>query len=146
MSEQGQKVAEFIGLPSPEDRLPLVCLWAKRCCEDGRTVAVHVGDPGEAERLDEMMWTFEDRAFVPHVRAAHADPPVIEPVLIHCGDEPLAEADVLIEAAGGAPNERALRFAHVYDFAEVYDENLRLLSRERYKACQDAGYHMRFIK
>ena len=146
MSEQGQRVAEFISLPSPQDRLPLVCRWAKKCCEDGRTVAVHVGDTQQAEQLDEMMWTFEDRAFIPHVRAAAAKAPVIEPVLIHCGDEPLEEADVLIEAAGGAPDERALRFAHVLDFAEVYDEDLRQLSRQRYKACREAGYRMRFVK
>ena len=146
MSEQEQKVAEFISLPSPEDRLSLVCRWAKKCCEDGRTVAVHVADPEQAQQLDEMMWTFEDRAFIPHVRAAEAKAPVIEPVLIHCSDEPLAEADVLIEAAGGAPDGRALRFEHVFDFAEAYDEDLRRLSRERYKACQEAGYRMRFIK
>ena len=88
----------------------------------------------------------EDRAFIPHVRTAQAKAPVIEPVLIHCGDEPLAESDVLVEAAGGAPDGRALRFEHVFDFAEVYDEDLRQLSRERYKACQEAGYRMRFIK
>jgi len=146
MGAQTDRIAEFIHLPSPEDKLRAVCQRVKRCYERGQTVAVHVADRDEAERLDDLMWTFEDGAFIPHVVCSEAEQPAIEPVVIYWGDEPLGEAQVLVEAAGGEPTGRFEQFDHVVDFAETYDEALRELSRCRYKACQEAGYRMRYVR
>ncbi len=146
MIQESQKLAEFIKLDSPEEKLRLVCLWTQKCYERGETAAVHLAGREEAERLDGKLWTFEDRAFIPHVRFEQAEEPVVEPVVIYCEEEPLGEAEVLIEAAGGEPSERFRGFDHVFDFAETYDEHLRELSRRRYTACREAGYRMRFIE
>ena len=67
-------------------------------------------------------------------------------MIIYCADEPPGGADVLIEAAGGEPSDEFRQFNHVFDFAELYDESLRETSRRRYKAYQEAGYRMRYIK
>ncbi len=146
MAGNEQKIAEFIRVSSPEERLSLVCRWAHRCYEGGQTVAVHLATEQDAQRLDDVLWTFSEQSFIPHVRFGEAAEPVIEPVIIYCADEPIGEADVLIEAAGGGPDERFRQFAHLFDFAELYDEALTEASRRRYAAYKEAGYRMRYIK
>ena len=146
MADENAKVAEFVRLESPEARLPAICERTRRCCERGLTVAVRLATRGEAGRLDEQMWTFQEAAFIPHVLLGEAEEPVIEPVVIYCEDQPLGEADVLIHAAGGEPGDWFRPFNHVIDFAELYDEALREAGRRRYAAYKDAGYRMRYIQ
>ena len=146
MAETDEKVAEFIRLESAEDRLRLVCRRAQMCYKDGASVAVRVASGEDAEQLDKMMWTFQDISFIPHVRSGEAEQPVLEPVIIYSAGEAVGEADVLIEAAEGEPGDHFRQFAHVFDFAEVYDEALKEASRRRYKAYQQAGYRMRYIR
>ncbi len=52
---------------------------------------------------------------------------------------------LILAGADGMP-EWFERFAHLYDFAPTYEEELRRVARERYAACQEAGYKMRFIR
>ena len=146
MAEKNEKIAEFIRLQSSEERLRLVCEWTLRFYENGQTLAVHVAAPQEAGRLDEMLWTFQDGSFVPHVRASEAEEPVMEPVVICSDDQPAGEADVYIEAAGGEPREQFRNFLRILDFAELYDEGLAEASRRRYRAYKEAGYRMRYIR
>lgn len=146
MTRGNAKVAEFIRLESPGDRLRFVCRRVQKCCEGGASVAVRLGSQEETERLDDMLWTFQDISFIPHVRFCDSQKPVIEPVVIYCAREPIDEADVLVEAAGGEPGDHFRPFCHLFDFAEVYDESLKEASRRRYKAYQQAGYSMRYIK
>jgi DNA polymerase-3 subunit chi len=146
MAETEEKVAEFIRLESAEDRLRVVCKRVQMCYEDGTSVAVRVASREEAEQLDGMMWTFQDISFIPHVRSGEAEQPVLEPVIIYSVGEPVGGADVLIEAAEGEPGDHFRQFDHVFDFAEVYDEALKEASRRRYKAYQQAGYRMRYIR
>ena len=133
-------------LSSPEDKLRLVCGHVDRCWRDGAAVAVRVASQDEAEQLDRMMWTFRDISFIPHVRLSEAQEPLIEQVIIYAAGEAVGEADVLIEAAGGEPGEHFQTFDRLLDFAEVYDDALKEASRRRYKAYQQAGYRMRYIK
>jgi DNA polymerase-3 subunit chi len=145
MGESDEKRAEFIRVQSPREKAMLVCEWTLYCYEQARTVAIHVAGRGQAEKLDKLLWSFRQESFLPHVIAAEADEPIIEPIRIYCADDGWGQEDVLIETAGGEPTERFREFDHLYDFAEVYDDQLRELSRRRFKACQQAGYKMRFI-
>jgi len=146
MDTSAERTAEFIQLRSAEDRLHQACARVKKFYEQGRTVAVHVGEAADAERLDALLWTFEQGAFIPHVRLSDAEEPIIEPVVIYCGNEEPQEADVLLECADCPPSACFRRYRHVCDFACTFDPRLRELSRQRYRACQQAGYRMRFIR
>lgn len=146
MAEQQQKVAEFIELRSAQERLPLVCRYVRRRFESGGTVSVYVPDDSLAEELDTQLWTFAQDAFIPHVRLEEADAPLIEPVVIFGGDPGEAVSDVLVLCVEDELPEWFELFPHIYDFAAVYDEELRAAGRRRYQACKDAGYHMRFIR
>jgi DNA polymerase-3 subunit chi len=141
-----ERVAEFIALQTPEEKLHLVCQWSLRCYRQGHTVSVRVAGDRDARRLDKLLWTFADMTFLPHAIAHNATEPVLAPVLIYCEDEEPEEADVLFEAVSGKPLASFERFPHIYDFAEVYDEELRNLSRERFSTYKDAGYRMRYVE
>lgn len=145
-TDNTEPVAEFIALNSPDERLRLVCKWTLRCYEQGRTVAIRIGDEPDAQQLDKLLWTFADQAFVPHLLARKSTEPVLEPVLIYLPGEAVGAADVLFEAASGPPFDEFERFTYIYDFAEVYDEELRHISRERYSAYKEAGYRMRYVE
>lgn len=146
MTQPEQKVAEFVELTAPQEKLLLVCRWTEKNYEDGRTVSVHLASDEEVEELDRLLWTFRQNAFIPHVILPGADEPVIEPVVLATDGESLPQSDVLFIASCMAPGEWFRNFGHIYDFAEVYDEEHRRTSRERYTKCKEAGYRMRYIK
>lgn len=84
-----------------EDKLAAACRLTVAAWRHGRRVTVLVPEPGQAARLDALLWSFQPLAFVPHVRADsplaaetpvviadHLDGVVHEDVLIHLGDTP----------------------------------------------------------
>lgn len=146
MAADAEKIAEFIELRSPDDRLPEACARAQFHHESGRRVAVYVPDSGIATELDQALWTFRQNALIPHVRLEKAEGPIIEPVVLFSADAPDLQAEVLIVLADGDLPAGFERFPHIYDFAEVYDPARRQASRRRYTTCQSAGYRMRFVK
>ncbi|NLW51016.1 MAG: DNA polymerase III subunit chi [Candidatus Brocadiaceae bacterium] len=146
MATTPEKIAEYVELASPDRRMVEACERTRMHYEGGRTVAVHVPDADEAAELDKTLWTFRREAFIPHVRLEEAEGPVVEPVVLFGGDAPDLGADVLVVLTAGDLPEGFERFAHIIDFAEVYDEARRGAGRRRFAACQAAGYRMRFVK
>lgn len=144
-TSDNQRIAEFIALNSPDERLRLICQWTARFYEAGKLVAIHVADQQTAEKLDKLMWTFSDMTFIPHAIAQQATEPVLAPILIYGGEEYVDPADVLFEGASGPPLSNFQDFQFIFDFAEIYDEQLRDVGRNRYSAYQDAGYKMRYV-
>jgi DNA polymerase-3 subunit chi len=146
MTDRPEKIAEFLELRSPEGQLLLACTVTAREYERGRTVSVYAPDPKQAEELDSLLWTFEQNSFVAHVRLEQAQAPPIEPVLIFSGEPGDLESDVLVLISAEQMPGWFERHGRIYDFAAVYDERLKQASRQRYAACQAAGYRMRFIR
>jgi len=146
MTEQPERTAEFVELQSPEQIAELVCAVALQHVERGETVAIHARDDALAGELDGALWTFRQNSFVPHVRLTEAEDPLLEPVLIFTGEPGDLQADVLVMTPEGDVPDWFAGFAQVYDFAPVYDEDLKQAARQRYAACKDAGYRMRFRK
>jgi DNA polymerase IIIc chi subunit len=146
MNQDKGKLAEFVELAAPGLKARLICSYAQRAFEGGRSLAVHVPDEREARELDETLWTFAQDAFIPHVRLEEAKEPLIEPVILFSGDPGDLEADVLLLSVDGDLPDWFGRFAHVRDFAVLYDEALRQASRRRYAACKAAGYRMSMVK
>jgi len=146
-----ERIAEFIELRSPGEKVTQVCIRAALHYERGETVSIYAPDEAEASALDDVLWTFRQNSFVPHVRLEKAAEPLMEPVIIF-GDAPEGEApeqaaaDVLIlSSADGMPAWFA-KFDHICDFAEVYDDKRSQAARGRFAACKAAGYRMRFLQ
>ena len=90
----------------------------------------------DAQALDELLWTFNDRSFIPHkvcVDVGSLDPAT--PVQLTVESDTLPAADLLVNLAQRLPAqfERYARIAEIIDA----DEERRRLGRERFKTYRD---------
>jgi DNA polymerase-3 subunit chi len=127
---------------SDEARLLLACKIVDKATQLDHHVYVHSTSDAEAQKLDELLWTFSQGSFIPHVvvRSAPEKPP-LEPVLIGVNQPPgQGRWDVLVNLAADVP-EFFSRYERV---AEVVDANAvrREQSRERYRFYRDRGYKL----
>lgn len=146
MAEQADPIAEFVEVHSSEDLVHLVCTYAERCYDQGFTVCIYAPDGERAAEIDQRLWTFAQNSFIPHVRLDEAEEPVIEPVVICAADPASIDMDTLILCVDDTAPAGMESFTRVYDFAPVYDDRLRDAARQRFAACQAAGYQMRFTR
>jgi DNA polymerase-3 subunit chi len=119
----------------PDARLRYACRLAERAVEQGCHVYVHGLD---VQKLDDMLWTFNDRSFLPHEiykgqPAAHAR------VMVMVGAEPGPEShrDLLINLMETMPSqiEPYARIAEIVDA----DPERKRTARERYKQYREHG-------
>ena len=86
---------------------------------------------------DELLWTFDDRTFVPH--RISRDEQLADrgtPVHVTVALEGVDNADLLVNLADRLPDGLP-RFARVAEIIDA-DESRRRLGRERFKAYRDA--------
>jgi DNA polymerase-3 subunit chi len=88
----------------------------------------------DAEALDELLWTFNERSFVPHElrrgASAGAAPVQLTPDL-----DAVDAADLLVNLSGRLP-ARLDRFNRIAEIIDADDERRRL-GRERFKAYRE---------
>ena len=118
--------------------LLLVCELARRACDSNQFTLVLARDAAQAEELDELLWSFDPDAYIPHQ--------------IVGDDVDEEEAIVLIAAPGAEAPERPL-VINLRDDAwtaacervlEVVpaDPEARAPLRERWKQYQALGYDL----
>ena len=76
--------ADFYLIGKPrfrEEPLRLVCELARRAHDTGKFTLVLARDRGQAEALDDLLWAFDDDAYVPH-QIAGDEEDELTPVLI----------------------------------------------------------------
>ena len=87
----------------------------------------------DAQALDELLWTFNDRAFLPHeVCEAHAE--LDAPIRLTLSDD-APQADLLVNMTQRLP-AHADRYARIIEIIDG-DEERKRLGRERFKAYRD---------
>ena len=114
------------------------CRIIEKAFDVGHRVYVRVANAAEAQRLDDLLWTFSDRAFIPHQvwnseEAAHD----VVKVLIGESPAPANHRDVLVNISGKLPEEIAA-FTRIAEIVDTDPERKRL-SRELYKQYREAG-------
>ena len=131
-------------------RLRVACRIAQKAVQQRHHVFVNAADETDANRLDDLLWTFSQGSFIPHLvagRGAAADGD--EPVVIGVGDsdsadDPPAEAgehwDVMINLAQEVPGFFS-RYARVAEVVDA-DPARRNHGRQRYRYYQDRGYKL----
>lgn len=119
-------------------RLLTACRLAEKAFDQGRRVSVRTTGPAETAELDDLMWTFSDRSFVPHA-AWPADTEVAAdtPVLIGSGELPESHRDVLVNLGADVPAgfERYARLCEIV----TGDEAGKAAGRARWRRYRDAG-------
>ena len=128
----------LLGAPDPRLRLATACRLAEKAFDQGLRVAMRTASPAETVELDELLWTFSDRSFVPHA-VWPADPVLAEqtPVLIANGALPATHRDVLINL-GAEPPPDALDFGRICEIVGA-DETAKRQGRVRWRSYRAAG-------
>jgi DNA polymerase-3 subunit chi len=122
---------------TPDARLNFACRIAEKAVAQRCRVYILSDSDSEASRVDELLWTFSQRSFVPHrIIGAEEQDAGPEPVLIGQADAPAtADCEVLINLSSKIPDFYA-KFERV---VEVIHTNDPSAGRERYRRYRDAG-------
>ncbi|HEU4515907.1 MAG TPA: DNA polymerase III subunit chi [Steroidobacteraceae bacterium] len=133
---------DFYVLPGDDSaaRLRFACRLVEKAWLKRHRVRVQLDPGGELENFDQLLWTFSDRAFIPHRRAGSPEDvpePAPSPVVLADTDAAdAADGDVLVNLAATQPaTEGWARIAEVIDA----DSARRAKGRERYRAYRERG-------
>jgi DNA polymerase-3 subunit chi len=123
---------------APDARLRWACRLAEQAAEQGSRVYLQTSDPGDARRLDELLWTYNDRSFLPHEIFSGGEPSHSR-VLVLLGDAPPPPSHrqlvVNLTEAVPAGLEQYERVAEIVDV----DPERKRTARERYKQYRERG-------
>jgi DNA polymerase-3 subunit chi len=135
----GTKVDFYVlAATDQRSRLTTACRLVEKAYEKGLRVAVRTSAPAETAEIDDMMWTFSDRSFVPHgVWPADPDFAAATPVLITSGALPESHRDVLVNLGADMPPEFAT-FSRICEVVAA-DDDAKRRARLRWRGYKDAG-------
>jgi DNA polymerase-3 subunit chi len=111
------------------------CRLAEKAFSLGHRVFVHAPGEAAARELDDLMWTFHDRSFLPHCLTGSAED---APVHIGAGAAPADGFHLLINLGAEVP-AFAGRFERVAEVVDG-DETRKVQGRERFRFYKDRGY------
>jgi DNA polymerase-3 subunit chi len=136
---------DFYILESDSDdaRLKAACRIAEKAVQQSLHVFVHSASEKEANRIDELLWTFSQGSFVPHRVANGPDPAdPQETVLIGFAAQPVVQHwDLMINLASDVP-EFFSRYQRVAELVDA-EAQRREEGRRRYRFYRDRGYELR---
>ncbi len=111
------------------------CRLVEKAYLDHRRVLLLAGSEQDAAGLDELLWTFDERSFVPHEICGGPDADPRTPVQLTVDPATASPADLLVNLSGRIPPALE-RFDHVAEIVDA-DEQWRSLGRERFKAYRE---------
>jgi DNA polymerase-3 subunit chi len=123
---------------APDARLRCACRLAEEAVDQGRRVYLRASSAAEAQRLDDLLWTYRDGSFIPHeiyagAPASHAT----VMVLVGEADAPESHRQLLINLAPAVP-EDLQRYEAIAEIVDV-DPTRKSEARERYKQYREHG-------
>ena len=120
-----------------EDPLLLVCELAKRGYAANLPMLVLARDSAQAEALDDLLWSFEDDAYLPH-QVAGDDEDELCPILIATPEMDVPARPLLVNLRDEVP---AGSFDRVLEVVPA-DPSARGPLRERWKHYQSLGFDL----
>ena len=119
-------------------RYTLACRLAEKAYRLKHTVYIHAKTRQEAERLDELLWTFRDGSFVPHGMVGGDRDTAQSAVVIGNDPDDAESRDLLINLCDEIP-AFAESFPRVAELVTA-DKNCRLMSRKRFAEYREKGH------
>lgn len=121
---------------APKQRWTVACRLTEKAYLRDLRVLILSGSLEESKAIDELLWTFNDRSFIPHQisEAAHSVDPETAVHLIHAQGQD-GGADLLVNLSNQLPPglDRFTRIAEIIDA----DPQRRRLGRERFKSYRE---------
>ncbi len=133
--------ADFYLIDGPRFRaepLRLVCELARKACDAGQFTLVLARDTPQAEALDDLLWAFDDEAYVPHQIAGTDEEEDATPVLIAVPGADTPARPLVINLRDAAFEGECERLLEVVPA----DPAARGPLRERWKDYQARGYEL----
>ena len=133
--------ADFYLIDKPrfrEEPLLLVCELAKKACAANLPTLVLARDTAQAEALDDLLWSFDPDAYIPHQIAGSDEDEDEAAVLIAPPETDTPLRPLLINLRDAAP---AGEFERVLEVVPA-DESARGPLRERWKHYQSLGFEL----
>lgn len=133
--------ADFYLIAKPrflENPLLLVCELARKAHDAGHWTLILARDAEQAEALDELLWAFDEDAYIPHQIAGLDEDDAQTPVLIATPESDAPARPLVINLRDGvAPGsyERVLEVVPA-------DESARGPLRERWREYQTRGFDL----
>ncbi len=119
-------------------RYAFACRLAEKAYRLEHTVLMHAPSREDAERLDDLLWTFRDGSFVPHHVIGRVDDGVQSPVIIGSPEDTVEPQDLLINLCDDIPACSG-SFARIAELV-TSDNDCKQLSRQRFAAYRDQGH------
>ncbi len=131
-------IVEFIKLKKPE-KARLLCELAELHYQGGSRVYLTVQDENQAVTLDQFLWTYKKNSFLPHSCDTGAVDCLDDPIVIGTRDRNPNAARILVM---GKPCSISFmkQFEKIYDFVELYDEELTRAARCRFAQYRELGF------
>ena len=120
-----------------EEPLRLVCELARKAHDAGQWTLVLARDQAQAEALDDLLWAFDEDAYVPHQLAGDEEDD-LAPVLIATPAMDVPMRPLLINLRDDAVDGS---FERVLEVVPA-DESARGPLRERWKAYKARGFEL----
>lgn len=122
---------------NPSARERLACKLAAKGYREGIKTYLNMADASACQRINELLWTFQDQSFVPH-EICSATQETKCAVGIGHDLEPDSDFRVLINLADEVPHF----FSRFDKTLEIIDgrEQTRIAGRSRYAFYKDRGY------
>jgi DNA polymerase-3 subunit chi len=121
---------------TPKQRWAFACRLTEKAYLKDLRIDIVSDTLAEAQTLDDLLWTFNERSFIPHkvCQDEHSIDPAT-PVHLTVLSPPSSSADLLVNLTARLPDqwERYPRIAEIIDA----DEERRRLGRERFKTYRD---------
>lgn len=116
---------------SQPDAVGLVaCRLLEKAYQRGHRVFVFCDSKENAERLDELLWTYKEDSFIPHnLQGEGPEPP--PPVQIGYGTEPRGFNDILLNMSPTIP-DYFTRFRRIMEIVAA-DDSAKEISRNHYR-------------
>ena len=120
---------------TPKQRWIFACRLAEKAYLSDLKVVILQNDLSDAKAFDDLLWTFNERSFVPHELCLDERFDAATPVHIGLDGSKLPAVDLLVNLTDRLPAsmERYVRVAEIIDA----DVERRRLGRERFKSYRD---------
>ncbi|MDP6875203.1 MAG: DNA polymerase III subunit chi [Alphaproteobacteria bacterium] len=114
----------------------------EKALEQGHRAIVLAGSKERVEDLNGVLWTYEERSWLPHGSAGDGDP-AEQPIFLTSDDENPNGADVLVSVDGRAPASTE-GFARVIDMFDGGNEAMLAAARQRWRGYLDQGFELTY--
>jgi DNA polymerase-3 subunit chi len=130
----------IIGDTGARHRQTFACRLAEKAYRLDHTVHIHTPGRADADRIDELLWTFRDGSFVPHHCLGTAGTSLDSPVTIGFESGDVEARDLLINLGDDVP-AFAGTFPRVAELV-TSDPDSRQLGRRRFAEYRDQGHSL----